>query len=223
MTPILIVALALLAQGEPPAGPFTTLHAASAQPDQPVTNDQPPPGGSLFPPQVGTRQLEGAGGVEAPTREAGPDLVVEALDTPDFADPGDAFSVEVTLRNNGAAPVEGGTQSAPSYELRLAVSADPRIDMRSLSLDVGQDVALPGGSTLETPALAAGGAPSVRAGTLDASRTVRFDALVIPQGSPPGLYFLCAVVDASNAVVEQDEDNNVNCNPFFIRPENVGL
>jgi subtilase family serine protease len=42
---------------------------------------------------------------------------------------------------------------------------------------------------------------------------------VIPADTPPGAYFLCAVIDSGNKVVEENEGNNCACCRIQVMPK----
>jgi hypothetical protein len=90
--------------------------------------------------------------------------------------------VEIEVSNAGNAPAVG------PVEVRLYLSADPNLD--------GADTA----AGVEPP----------HALKIAPGRTRTIPArLAVPAGTTPGLYYVLAVVDSSNAIVETDETNNL--------------
>jgi len=178
-----------------------------------------PPPNSLFLPQVGGEELdEEAARAEVEIDENGADLVITSVRSPDFADPGDVFNVSVTIANEGLRAAPAGSLSEPGYDVRLAISTDQAVSMRNLRMNVGNDVALVNGSMVATPEILPAGIDAHANAPERTQQTLEFMNVGTPPGTPPGLYFICAAVDVANAVVEQNEDNNTSCTPFFVRP-----
>lgn len=182
-------------------------------------NAATPPPNSLFLPQVGAEELdENETQTDVEIDENGADLVIAALQTPDFADPGDVFNVSVTIANEGLRAAPAGSLSQPSYDIRLAISTDQSVSLRNLRLNVGNDVTLVNGSMVQTPEILPAGIDAQSNTPQGTRQTLSFMNVGTPPGTPPGLYFICAAVDVANAVPEQDESNNTRCTPFFLRP-----
>ena len=118
--------------------------------------------------------------VAARTIQVGADLRITAMGVPASVAAGVAFTVTDTTANQG-----GGSAPASSTTFYLSVDA---------AWDAG-DVAI---GARAVPALAAGGSS---AGSTPAT---------IPAGTPAGTYHVLAVADATGAVVESQEANNVN-------------
>jgi subtilase family serine protease len=117
-----------------------------------------------------------------------PDLVVVALAAPASARAGATISVTDTTKNQGE-----GTAAATTTRFYLSTNA---------SYDVG-DVSL---NSRAVPSLA----------TLQASAATT--VLTIPDGTPPGAYYLVALADADGVVGELHESNNTRVRTITIVP-----
>jgi len=106
------------------------------------------------------------------------DLVVDSIIGPESAQPGDAISVQTTVRNAGDA-------DAGPFRLSMHLSQDTKISSDDIMLGFG-----------DVPDLAAGKA---REGSAMA---------LIPAGVKPGTYYLVAMADSLGKVTEKDKQNN---------------
>jgi subtilase family serine protease len=110
-----------------------------------------------------------------------PDLVETAVsDPPPTAAQGSSFQITDTVSNQGDAPA--GSSVTRYY----------------LSLDAAK-------SAGDIPLLGTRPVPGIPAGTSSPPGTV---TAAVPQGTPPGSYFLLACADDTNLVSESDESNN---------------
>ena len=112
------------------------------------------------------------------TTRIGPDLTVSAMALPLTALAGSAITVTVTVKNVGGAP-------APGTTTRFYLSSNT-------ALDAGDTVI----GSRPTPVIAPNATDAGPAG------------LTIPPSTAAGLYYIIAVTDADNVVVETAENNN---------------
>lgn len=162
--------------------------------------------------------LVGLGLASAPAPGAAglaPDLTVDLVGVPAAAAPGEDIGarIRVMVKNVGTAPANG-TQAHPAgYMVDLTLGRDQLVPagFRAFSATFAEDALLKGGRVSRTVDLAPRAFHEYAAGA------------GIPADTPPGNYFLCAVVDPGNAVAESNEANNKTCRPIRIaRPLNVG-
>jgi subtilase family serine protease/subtilisin family serine protease len=119
------------------------------------------------------------------------DLVVSALTVPASASAGDAVTVTDTVRNQGGGPAEAST-------LRFYLSTDATLD----AADAG---------------LGSRAVPTLAVGASHNGST----SVTIPAGTTPGLWYVLAVADGDQAVVESDETNNLAARSIQIGPDLV--
>jgi hypothetical protein len=136
---------------------------------------------------------------EAPAR---PDLVV-TLSTPSIARPGEEIGrrTRLVVLNRGAAVARGTRDNPAGFMIDVTLGRDSSVAVgfKAYSPRFSEDVLLEGGRISRTADLAPRGA-------------CRYPlAAVLPEDVPQGGYFLCAYVDAGNAVPESDETNNSAC------------
>ena len=132
-----------------------------------------------------------------------------------------ASEVSVTVKNlgNEAAPgtiSPAGRVNVDGYLVELVLSSDRSVAVRPATFSAGfmEDMLLKGGRVSRTYDVASGASLMV----WDPA-TAQEDDLQIPNDTPSGNYFICAVVDPSGTVDEEDESNNVHCAPLNIQGE----
>jgi subtilisin family serine protease/subtilase family serine protease len=134
----------------------------------------------------------GNSGEVSATPKAPADLSVVGLTTPSAVASGIAFNVSATTKNYGPGHADpSGT--------KFLLSTNTLVDANDVMLTGMQQV----------PALAPG--VSVTLTT----------AVVVPQGTAPGSYFLIAAADADNAVFEKSEANNASARFVQLGPDLV--
>jgi hypothetical protein len=116
-----------------------------------------------------------------------PDLVVSSISAPAMADAGSNIIMTDTTMNNG---LGAATDSITGYYLST-------------------DSALDGADTF----LYARPVPALEAGASSAGENY---SVTIPRYTPPGDYYIVAKADWSDAIVEEDENNNTNSKPITI-------
>ena len=116
----------------------------------------------------------------------GPDLDVSSLTAPTQATAGATISVTDVTRNQGAS-------SAPASTTRFYLSTNTTVDAADTLL----------------------GSRSVAALNVDQTNSMT-TALTVPSGKVPGSYFIIAVADGGNAVVESVETNNTRTRPVQV-------
>jgi subtilase family serine protease len=122
----------------------------------------------------------------------GPDLVVDAVGVPGWAQAGTAVTVTDTVRNRGFSP------SGASL-VRYYFSSSTTVDASAVA--IGQRTLLP-----------------VTEGTTDTGSA----SVTIPEtAGAAGTYYVVAVVDPDNSVVETDEANNVRSARVLVGPDMV--
>jgi hypothetical protein len=138
-----------------------------------------------------------------PTTNAFPDLRV-AITAPASAVAGSDIGPQLTIqvRNDGNG-IAFGTQSAGSngYMVDVVLSRDTSIPegWATYTASYQEDVLLKGGRISNTV-------------DLSPRQSSRYEVGGgIPADTPPGVYFICAKVDAGNTIGELREDNNVAC------------
>jgi hypothetical protein len=138
-----------------------------------------------------------------PTTNAFPDLRV-AITAPASAVAGSDIGPQLTVqvRNDGNG-IAFGTQSAGSngYMVDVVLSRDTSIPegWATYAASYQEDVLLKGGRISNTT-------------DLSPRQSSRYEVGGgIPADTPPGVYFICAKVDAGNTVGELREDNNAAC------------
>jgi subtilase family serine protease len=109
----------------------------------------------------------------------GPDLRAVTLTVPYQQRAGVASTISLTVENRGG----GG---APAALTRFYLSNDTKYDAADVALD----------ATTTVPALAAG------------TQIVVSLAITLPAGTPPGIYYVFARVDADGLLAETQENNN---------------
>ena len=114
-------------------------------------------------------------------------VLARGTDRGDYIDEGGGYMVEIVLSTDTSVP-PGSAVAAP-FVFR-------------------EDALLVGGREIETPDIPAGSEAVVVDG---ATRLTFLNPLQLPDTIPPGIYFLCAVVDPENRVQEENEGNNVGC------------
>jgi subtilase family serine protease/subtilisin family serine protease len=119
------------------------------------------------------------------------DLTVSSLTAPTAAAPGATITVTDTTRNQGGGPSE------------------PSVTRFYLSIDVTHDAGDVALGSRAVPALAPG------------ASSTGSTTLTVPAGTPPGAYYLLAVADGDQTVVESDEDNNVAVRALGLGPDLV--
>ena len=132
-----------------------------------------------------------------------------------------ASEVSVTVKNlgNEAAPgtiSPAGRVNVDGYLVELVLSSDRSVAVRPATFSAGfmEDMLLKGGRVSRTYDVTPGASLMV----WDPA-TAQEDDLQIPTDTPSGNYFICAVVDPSGTVDEEDEENNVHCAPLNIQGE----
>ena len=137
----------------------------------------------------------GAGKILKLAQSSVADLVVSSVTAPATGVAGKPLSIPNTARNNGD-----------------QLAAPTRVDIY-----MSPDSSTPGAGTLVGSRNISVGLP---AGAMSAATTV----VTVPPATAPGLYYVSAVVDPDNAVVEADESNNGRTAPTrveIIRPDLV--
>ena len=129
-----------------------------------------------------------------------------------------AWEVSVTVKNLGDQAAPGtigpdGRVNVDGYLVELVLSSDRSVAVRPATFSAGfmEDMLLKGGRVSRTYDVASGASLMV----WDPA-TAQEDDLQIPNDTPSGNYFICAVVDPSGIVDEEDEENNVDCAPITI-------
>ena len=129
-----------------------------------------------------------------------------------------ASEVSVTVKNLGNQAAPGtinsdGRVNVYGYLVELVLSSDRSVAVRPATFSAGfmEDMLLKGGRVSRTYDVAPGASLMV----WDPA-TAQEDDLQIPNDTPSGNYFICAVVDPSGTVDEEDESNNVHCAPITI-------
>ena len=94
------------------------------------------------------------------------------------------------------------------YLVELVLSSDRSVAVRPATFSAGfmEDMLLKGGRVSRTYDVTPGPSLMVWDPT-----TAQEDDLQIPNDTPSGNYFICAVVDPSGTLDEEDESNNVDC------------
>lgn len=150
------------------------------------------------------------------TARAEPDLLVHGFRVqPAVVRPGDVLIVSGEVRNADETAVASGTLTAGGngYMVDLVLSTDDvvPIDWAGYSAMFHEDVLLRGGRFSRTPDV----------GFLEpfAFR----DEVPIPADTPEGDYFVCAVVDPGQRIVETAEGNNRDCAEIRVSAEGPPL
>ena len=132
-----------------------------------------------------------------------------------------ASEVSVTVKNlgNEAAPgtiSPAGRVNVDGYLVELVLSSDRSVAVRPATFSAGfmEDMLLKGGRVSRTYDVTPGASLMV----WDPA-TAQEDDLQIPNDTPSGNYFICAVVNPSGTVDEEDESNNVHCAPLNLQGE----
>ncbi len=136
-----------------------------------------------------------------------PDLQVQ-VSGPSRAVPGEEIDLKIVVANKGTATARGTASSGPTdaYMVDVVLSTDSYFPVEWATQpayagltadDFVDDMLMIGGRISNTGDIAAG-----------ATRTYSLKTR-IPLRTPPGIYYLGAVVDAGNDVAELREDNNV--------------
>ena len=155
-----------------------------------------------------------------------PDLVAN-ITGPSSAEAGDplAREVSVTVRNLGDQAAPGtispdGRVNADGYFVELVLSSDKSVAVRPATFSAGfmEDMLLKGGRVSRTNDVASSTSLMVWDPT-----TAQEDDLQIPNDTSSGNYFICAVVDPSGTVDEEDESNNVDCAAITIDGVDPGV
>lgn len=151
--------------------------------------------------------------------DALPDLVVD-ISGPTSAKAGERIGdlITVTVDNLGSVTAPGTTPDGArpnplGYTMEIVLSSDEQVPKgpSAYQSKFREDVQLSGGSLSITPdveprfMLTLWGASTNHAGDLE-----------IPSDTPSGDYFVCAVVDPRRTVDEEDESNNVDCEPLTV-------
>ena len=148
-----------------------------------------------------------------------PDLVVN-ITGPSTGKAGEPMAQEVSVivknLGNQAAPGtinSDGRVNVYGYLVELVLSSDRSVAVRPATFSAGfmEDMLLKGGRVSRTYDVTPGASLMV----WDPA-TAQEDDLQIPNDAPSGNYFICAVVDPSGIVDEEDEENNVDCAPITI-------
>ena len=143
-----------------------------------------------------------------------PDLVVN-ITGPSSADAGEPIGgkVTVTVDNLGSVTAPGTTPDGArhnplGYTLEIVLSSDDDAPIRPsvYQSKFREDVQLGGGSISNTPDVS----PNFMLTLWEVGPHNAHD-LQIPQDTPSGRYFVCAIVDPRKTVDEADESNNVDC------------
>ena len=151
--------------------------------------------------------------------DALPDLVVD-ISGPTSAKAGEPIgeSVTVTVDNLGSATAPGTTPDGArpnplGYTMEIVLSSDEQVPKgpSAYQSKFREDVQLSGGSLSITPDVD----PGFMLTLWEASPS-RAGELEIPSDTPSGEYFVCAVVDPRGTVDEEDESNNVDCQPLTV-------
>lgn len=121
---------------------------------------------------------------------SGPDLVVTALNAPDSAAPGTSVAIDATVCNRG-------TSAAAQASVSLYFSADSQIEGSLLAAWPSQDALL---GQLNSVGSVAAGTCAVLSGSFE---------VVLPQFGSDGTYYLGAIADEANNLLETVEDNNI--------------
>lgn len=140
---------------------------------------------------------------------AQPDLEVTIV-VPASAAAGEDIGPQIKLevRNAGTSVAYGTNEAGPKgYMVDLALSRDAAVPagLLSYSPEFQEDVLLAGGRVSNTGNLEAGEWAGYPVGG------------GIPQDTPTGDYFICAVVDPRAMVIEADESNNTVCLPLAVK------
>ena len=124
-----------------------------------------------------------------------------------------ASEVSVTVKNLGDQAAPGtigpdGRVNVAGYLVELVLSSDRSVAVRPATFSAGfmEDMLLKGGRVSRTYDVTPGPSLMVWDPT-----TAQEDDLQIPNDTPSGNYFICAVVDPSGTLDEEDESNNVDC------------
>lgn len=148
-----------------------------------------------------------------------PDLVV-TITGPSSADAGEPIGhlVTVTVNNLGSVTAPGttpdGVRPNPlGYTLEIVLSSDDEAPIKPsvYQSKFREDVQLSGGSISITPDVE----PNFML-TMWEAGPHRAQDLRIPQDTPTGTYFVCAIVDPRGTVDETDERNNSDCGPLSV-------
>ena len=151
-----------------------------------------------------------------------PDLVAN-ITGPSTGKAGESMAQEVSVivknLGNQAAPGtinSDGRVNLYGYLVELVLSSDRLVAVRPATFSAGfmEDMLLKGGRVSRTYDVASGASLMV----WDPA-TAQEDDLQIPNDTPSGNYFICAVVNPSGTVDEEDESNNVHCAPLNIQGE----
>ncbi len=134
---------------------------------------------------------------------AKPDLTIRIMRCPGMAKPGQDLgaSFVVMATNNGRTPVK---QVAVDIVLKKNPRCPAPAGLAVYSPNFSDGVLLKGGR--EFVDLNGGETKPVKLNGLN----------TIPADTPPGNYYLCAIIDAGNKVVEANEGNNCACCPIKI-------
>ena len=142
-----------------------------------------------------------------------PDLTVD-LTIPTSAGPGDEIGgmMSVVANNIGSADASGklppgSAATGYSIDLYIAPTASAPPSRPVYSASYSDYVLLRGGRVSGTYALAPGA-------NFDYSSILSVNT--IPGDTLPGAYYVCAWIDAGQLVPEEDETNNLNCQPITI-------
>jgi hypothetical protein len=123
-----------------------------------------------------------------------PDLV-SSIQYPVRIEPGQPLGNELSVKIENR-----GTAAARDFDVDTVLSGDPEIPVKTSasSENFAEDAVLPGGH--EHVAVLEPGQ----------SMTLVFKDARIPKDTPPGKYYLGAVVDSNNRVAEINEENNID-------------
>jgi hypothetical protein len=141
--------------------------------------------------------------------QAEPDLQVTIV-VPEWAAAGEDIGPKIKLevRNAGSSVAYGTDEAgAEGYMVDVAISRDAALPagLLSYSPEFQEDALLAGGRVSNTRNLEAGEWAGYPVGG------------GIPQDTPSGEYFICAVVDPRATVVEADESNNTDCRAINVK------
>jgi hypothetical protein len=122
--------------------------------------------------------------------------------------------IVVAARNAGKAKAPGTASGSDGYMIDVVLSTDKTVPsgFKTYSAHFSEDVMLLGGRISNTV-------------DLDPGMSHTFAKLTgskIPADTPPGHYYICALVDSGDKVKESNENNNVYCSPISVKP-NVDL
>lgn len=123
-------------------------------------------------------------------RQPAPDFLPIRVDVPAAAAAGEVMPVHTVIRNIG----NRGNESGPAIEYRYVLTANELVTEQDLPMAVMIDGVAHSGAELR---LAAG------------EEHRQSDLLLLPMDITPGTYYVGLIVDATGAIAELDETNNV--------------